>query len=261
MPHSEVIEQRLRFLKLAEEENFQTLREVQILVEAGIDGMLDEFYGDILKQPELKELFPDDASLKRARRGQKSHWIRILFARKYGEKQFDQMKRVGETHVKVGLGPSWYLSAYCLMLNQFIDLIVEQERGDPKNLKRVIRALNKAVILDISFVIDSYIEAKNATMKDILTRATRFTEDVQRLTEELNETADDLKARAESLDGATPDPDVSREIVECSVRLSRQVENLNDRLSALMYGDRLVFLDEKPVSFLTRVKTFIGKRS
>jgi len=259
MPHSEVIEQRLRFLQLAEEENFETLKDVQYLVEAGIDEMLETFYEHILKQPELSELFADDASLKRARKGQKSHWMRILFARKYGEKQFEQMKRVGEAHVRVGLGPSWYLSAYCLMLNQFVDLIVEQERSDPRNLKQVIRALNKAVILDVSFVIDSYIEAKNATMKDILVRATRFTEDVQRLTEELNETAGDLKKSAESLESST-DTDASREVVECSNRLSRQVENLNDRLAALMYGDRLVFLDEKPVSFLTKVRTFIGKR-
>jgi uncharacterized protein YoxC len=256
MPHSEVIEQRLRFLQLVEEENFETLRDVQLLVQAGIDGMLDVFYDHILKQPELEGLFSDERSLERARKAQKSHWMRILFARKYGEKQFEQMKRVGEAHVKVGLGPSWYLSAYCLMLNQITDLIVEQEKNDPATMKRVIRALNKAVILDISFVIDSYIEAKNATMKEILVRATRFTEDVQGKVENLTQTADDLKAYGEALDGAS-----TAELAEISGRLSRQVADLNERLSQLMYGDRLLFVENEPVSFLTRVKQLIGKRT
>ena len=259
MPHERLIEQRLRFLEVVEEDNYQTLRGVQALVESGLDEMLDDFYGHILKQPELAALFPDDKTIKRARNAQKSHWIRILFARKFGKKQLDEMKVVGETHVRVGLGPSWYLSAYSFMLNQLIERIEKHGKGDKRDLTRAIQALNKVVFLDISFVIDSYIEAKNATMKQVLLRATRFTEDVTALTEGFNQTAEDLKASADSLAASSGNQGEVQAVVECSKRLADQVEELNERLDQLMYGDRLLIVTDRPVSFLTRVKTLLGK--
>ena len=259
MPHTKLIEQRLRFLKLDEGDNFQTLREVKALVEAGIDEMLDDFYDHILKQPELKALFRGKESLKNARNAQKSHWMGIIFARNLGKKQFDQMKQVGETHVKVGLGPSWYLSAYCFMLNEFIDRIVEHHQGDTEKMTRVVQELNKAIVLDVSFVIESYIEAKNATMREVLIRATRFTEDVTKLTEDLNRTADALKTKAESLAESSADRSEAQEVIECSGRLSSQVKQLNERLDQLMYGDKLKIVSGRNVSFLTRVKRFIDK--
>jgi hypothetical protein len=259
MPHEKQIEQRLRFLQLDEAENSRTLEDVKALVDGSIDQMLDEFYGHLLNQPELARLLSNEEARQRARNGQKGHWQSILFARNLGKKHVEEMQAVGEVHVKVGLVPSWYLSAYCFMLNRFLDRIVEHYRDDPRRVKAALQALNKAVFLDISFVIDSYIEAKNANMKELLRRATNFTDDVTVLIEGLTQTAESLNAQVATLSSAGADAAAVQAIGARSERLSSQVVELNERLSQLTRGDRLRIVERNPATLRQRVKAFLDR--
>jgi len=270
MPHSKIIEQRLRFLRF-DNDTVQTLQQAQNLFKESIDDMLDNMYVHILGQPELKSLFQNEESIERARTQQKKHWQRILFSEHFGEEQFEQTKKVGQTHLRVGLVPSSYMSAYCFMLNASIVLILKKYKDDPKNLTKIIRALNKAVILDMSFVIEAYIEAKNSTMKEILRRATHFSEDVKHLAEDLTGTVQNLNAHAESLangtdksgregSGPVQDQATIRKFLNYTEELSGQVDQLNARLDQLTFGDRLSFRQKQNTSFFARLKIFLKGR-
>jgi len=198
MTYSKVIEERLRFLQF-DESTTSTLREVQELFESAIDELLDNFYAHILKQPELERLFSDKETVKRARDAQKVHWLKTLFSRHLGKTQYENAERIGQAHVKIGLVPSWYLDAYCYMLNQFIDLLAERYENDSRTFSRIVQALNKAVFLDINFVIDSYIATKDRSIKEVLRRATHFTEDVKDLNEDLDSVTQELVGKMETL--------------------------------------------------------------
>ncbi|MGB3051376.1 MAG: protoglobin domain-containing protein, partial [Polyangiales bacterium] len=129
----------------------------------------------------------------------KSHWLNTLFSKNLGKAQFDRAEQIGLAHVRVGLTPSWYMGGYCYMLNRFIDLAAQHCQSDPKNLTEIVQALNKSVFLDMSFVIDSYLETKDSVTKEMLQRASRFGEDVQRLNDDFARAAGDLQTRAEPL--------------------------------------------------------------
>ena len=43
-----------------------------------IEQFVDRFYARIMDEPELKELFPDDESMARARQAQTNHWLETL---------------------------------------------------------------------------------------------------------------------------------------------------------------------------------------
>jgi hypothetical protein len=260
MPHSEIIEQRLRFLRF-DKDTVQTLQQAEKLFKDSIEDMLDNMYVHILGQPELKSLFSNNESMERARTQQKIHWQRILFSQHFGEEQFEQTKKVGQTHLRVGLVPSSYMSAYCFMLNESIVLISQKYKDDPKKLIKIIRALNKAVILDMSFVIEAYIEAKNSTMKEVLRRATRFNEDVKYLTEDLTSTVLKLGIQAESIavdfDKSKEGQATVRKFLKYKDELSEQVNKLNARLDEVKFGDRLYFKKKKSASFFARLKKFL----
>jgi hemoglobin-like flavoprotein len=270
MPHSKIIEQRLRFLKF-NNEAVQTLQQVEGLFEGSIDDLLDRFYNHILEQPELKSLFADKESAERARDAQKQHWQRILFSKNFGETQFDQTKKVGQTHLKVSLEPSWYMSAYCFMLNEFIELIAKQYKDDTESLTNIIQALNKAVVLDMSFVIESYFDAKNSSMREILRRATCFTDDIKHLAEDLTHStlnlstqtksliADSGKAKMESNE-STADQTNINDLLKYSDKLTEQVEQLNSRLDKLQTKDRLYIDERRTIGIFTRLKNlFVGR--
>lgn len=269
MPHSKIIEQRLRFLKF-DNDTHQTLHQVEDLFKESIEEMLDNMYIHILGQPELKSLFRDKESMERARTKQKEHWQRILFFEHFGETQFEQTKKVGQTHLRVGLEPSSYMSAYCFMLNESVELIFRQYKDDTKNRTKIVQALNKTVILDMSFVIEAYIEAKNSTMKEILRRATHFTEDVKHIADDLTDTTQNLSTLAESIvagskksereqsEPAENQINISK-FLKCTDKLSEHVDKLNSRLDELVFGDRLYIEEKQGKSFFTRLKNFIDR--
>ena len=266
MPHSEIIEQRLRFLKF-DDNAVQTIKQVEGLFEDSIDDLLDRFYDHVLGQPELKSLFPDKESIQRARNAQKLHWQRILFSESFGETQFDQTKQVGQTHLRVRLEPIGYMSAYCFMLNEFIELIIKQSQGDTQTFTKIIQALNKAVVLDMSFVIESYFDAKNSSMKGILRRATCFTEDVKHLIDDLTDTTQNLTAQAESLaldqdkpENTSGNQTRTLELLKQANKLSEQVDQLNSRLDKLQFEDKLYIDERRTIGFFTRLKNlFVGR--
>ena len=245
MPHSEIIEQRLRHLQL-DENAIQILQQVEGLFSESIDGMLDRFYDHIMQQPELASLFENKEAIGRARDAQQSHWKEILFASHFGEDEIERTRKIGVTHLKVNLDVSSYMIAYCFMLNEFIDMIAKKYEGDAEKHTATIQALNKAIMLDICFVLDAYFDAKNAAMKELLVRVNHFTEDIQELAEDLDGTVETLKAE--------PDAPAAADTI------SVQVANLRARLNDLQFGDRLYFEDKREASLLDRLRYLIHGR-
>jgi hypothetical protein len=72
--YSKLIEEHLRFLEF-DKSTVATLQDAQKPIEVAIDEPLDNCYGHILHQPELKRLFSDKKSAERARNARKRHWL------------------------------------------------------------------------------------------------------------------------------------------------------------------------------------------
>ncbi len=257
MDHIKLLEDRLDFLQF--DDDAVELLNLRKQIEPAVDDLLDRFYAHILGYPEIKALFVDDESVARARAAQKRHWLEALFSADFDPLEIDLAVQIGKVHERVGLTPGLYMGAYCFMLNGFISVIADAHDGDVGDLVRKIQALNKTVFLDMTFVVDSYLEAKDTAITNLLLRATQFTDDVRTLGTELDQTARDLRDRA----GRDPDRlegSYRTDILDGIAELSTQIGNLQARLDQLQHGDKLFVADEQRGDLLARIKAFMAGR-
>lgn len=242
MPHAQMLRERLRFLEI-DQEVVENLRAAGQLLEPELDGMLDEFYLHILDEPQLKFIFSGEESVRRAREGQKRHWLETVFQGRLNSSYFDRARIIGRAHARVGLTPDWYIGGYSKMLAQFIEHIASVSVEAGRDATPLTQALCKAVLLDLDLVIYCYLEAKDQQMVALLERATTFSEDITRLNAELTAAAAQL---GESVEALTINADAGDQSAARLAKLSNgidavteKVKEIDERTSQLQTRDRL----------------------
>ena len=242
MPHATLMEDRLRFLEISQDD-IEELRNARRILEPELDRMLGQFYAHISSEPELMRVFADDKSLERAREAQKVHWLQTLFGGKFDSAYFDKAEQIGQAHARVGLTPNWYIGGYCKMLVQFVRNISMNAKKDGRNASPVIEAICKAVLLDLDVVIHCYLEAKNQAMLGILERATNFTADMSELNSELSLATAQVRKSAEAVAmEVTEDDGCVESVAGLSAgieALTEKVRQIDERINQLKTGDRL----------------------
>ena len=250
MPYKAVTEERLRFLEV-DQTTFESLRQIKDSIDTEIDSLLERFYDHILREPELKSLFPDRETVARAREAQKRYWLQSLFAYRFDQAHLERAEQIANAHLRIGLSPSWYMGAYCYMLNQFVELACLCHKNDVDKLSAAIQALNKLVFLDMNTVLDMYLEAKDETMRGLLQRATVFAEDVRALCKNVDSARGELQA---TVDAAAESAEISRSVAQ----LSLHVNNLAARLEKFEHDDRLSTVHHQgQKGFVARLRRFI----
>ena len=242
MPHTDIIEERLRFLEI-DQDVTNELRNAKQILEPEMDRMLDQFYSHILSEPQMKQIFADDKAIERAREAQKKHWLKRLFGGAFKSAYFDQARLIGRAHARVGLTPNWYIGGYCNMLVKFVRHISDVAPKEGRDAGPIIEATCKAVFLDLDLVIDCYLEAKDRTMLDLLMRSTRFADELTELNSELSLAAAQVKVSTEALSkDATENDQQERQLATLLAQtdaMADKVKQIEDRISELKTGDRL----------------------
>ena len=198
MPNTAMNEQRLRFLDI-DQAVIENLRKARDILEPEFDRMLDALYARISDEPQLKELFPDDESMARARNAQKNYWLKSRLAGEFTSDHFDKAELIGRAHARVGLTPSWYIGGYSNMLAQFIQHIAAVAAEGGHDASPITEALCKAVLLDLDLVIHSYLEAKDRVIFDLLLHATRAIDGLVETNRDIRLASDKIKESTEVL--------------------------------------------------------------
>jgi hypothetical protein len=260
MPHTEMLEERLRLLNI-DHDVLSELPKAKHILEPAMEKMLDRFYSYIHSEPDLLALFSDEGAITRARSAQKNHWL-TLFDGKYDKAFFEKSVRIGQAHARIGLTLDWYMAGYYQMFDQFIELISDNYSARDEPATQVIQAVSKVIFLDMDLVIHCYLDNKDSDMRHILRRATDFRADVWTFSDDLNAIATQIKATADTLsaegDGQlgntsrtagrqSEQVDANKHINELlaqAEQLSRQTTQLEDRLKQLPRSDKLYLEDD-----------------
>ena len=242
MPSTAMNEQRLRFLDI-DQAVIENLRKAREILEPEFDRMLDAFYARISNEPQLKDLFPDDASMTRARAAQKNYWLKSLLAGEFTSDHFDRAELIGRAHARVGLTPSWYIGGYSKMLAQFIQHIMAQASEDGHDASPIVEALCKAILLDLDLVIHSYLEAKDRVIFDLLLHATRAIDDLVETNGDIRLASDKIKNSADvllqdAIEGAGTAEPLEELLAQAKV-LSANVRQLETRIDELKSSEQL----------------------
>jgi rsbT co-antagonist protein RsbR len=168
IPHQMEIDQeevarRKEFLQFGEEDAkaLESLREVAARYAGPV---IDEFYRHVLSFDETRSFFQDPKTLERVKRLQKEYFLRLTEG-DYGDEYIANRLRIGAVHEKINLAPKWYLGMYSFYMRSVASRLLETFPKDPAKAFTAFLSLMKLVFMDIGLAVDTYIYAREATMR------------------------------------------------------------------------------------------------
>ncbi len=131
---------------------------------------LDKLYKRIAETNGIRELFRGQSDMDRAKGAQMKHW-NTMSAGALTAEYMRNVRRVGETHARIGLEPHWYIGGYALVLEHLMETAIMERQSrafgrapsaaDNQEFARTLSALVKAVLLDIGSSVSFYLDAAN----------------------------------------------------------------------------------------------------
>jgi len=146
---------RLRFVEVSDDVR-DTLRQFWSVLAPKLGGVLDGFYRHLATEPSLAKLIGSNTD--RLKQAQRSHWER-LFSGTFDPAYMESIHRIGLAHKRIGLEPRWYIGGYKYVLNQLVAIAIKRYHWTPWRLRRIVSAINTAVLLDMDLAIGAYLDA------------------------------------------------------------------------------------------------------
>ena len=131
---------------------------------------LDKLYRSINAHKGLREMFESPAAMDCARAKQMKHW-RDFTSGLLTPAYLASVRRIGETHARIGLEPHWYIGGYAMVIEHLIESIVAARAPrafsrraaalESVELGRTLSALAKMVLMDVGSAVSVYLDAAN----------------------------------------------------------------------------------------------------
>jgi len=147
---------RRAFFELSDED-LGRLAALRPFAEKFTDAIVEDFYKLLLRHPETKKFFPDEATVRRVKKTQRDYFLG-LFAGKCDLAYVEDRLRVGTAHQRIALSTKWYLGAYRKYMQLICDHLFE-ELHDPARVLEAFASIQKLVYFDVVLACDTYLAA------------------------------------------------------------------------------------------------------
>jgi signal transduction histidine kinase len=148
-------EEQLEFFGLGPDDAEQ-LRGYRPLAERTVDRIVTDFYDHLLRFPELETILRSEPGrIAKLQALQRAYFLALSEGR-FDPEYFESRLRVGDAHQRIGLRPVWYIGAFALYLRLALRALVA-DTGDGARILPTLEALIKAIFLDMSLAMDTYI--------------------------------------------------------------------------------------------------------
>src|SRR5262245_55989851 len=124
MPTPRPLEERATYFEYGEEDR-RILGELRSVLEKSADSLVAAFYRHLLSYPTTRNLLRDP-EVKERLLGKQRSYLLSLAGPEIDAEYVAERKRIGQTHERIGLEPSWYLGAYALYLSLLTPLVLER---------------------------------------------------------------------------------------------------------------------------------------
>jgi len=152
------IEQRKALLHFTQKD-VDVLVSYKALIANRIDHIVEKFYDEQIRVPEIALLIGDVDTLRALTNAMRSY-ILELFEGHYDRDYVNRRLRIGKVHKRIGVEPKFYLSAIWLLQSILNDEIAQYEKKRQTNNEAchaLQQSLHKLLMWDTQFVIDTYI--------------------------------------------------------------------------------------------------------
>jgi rsbT co-antagonist protein RsbR len=147
------IQTRKRWLELSTTDEAFIKKELDPVLQARVDFLMDKMYEHFLSFEETRSFFPDTKTLERAKSAQ-GEYFRRLTQGSYDSRYVQERLSIGQTHQRIDLDPKWYLGAYNNALSHLIPVLLESFEAEGEKQSKAVVALLKVIFFDVGLAIE-----------------------------------------------------------------------------------------------------------
>lgn len=138
------------------------LREIRPMIDSHADDYVQRFYTHLKAFEGTRRFLTDEAVVSRLLRAQRAYVLSVFDA-VFDDKYYAHRRVIGQTHFRIGLDFQWYIGAYVLFFDLLAPFFEQHFAKDPVRRIAAESAFRKALLLDMSIVLEAYHEGdKNA---------------------------------------------------------------------------------------------------
>lgn len=169
------------------ESDLTFIKVLEPIVTDHIDFIVNQFYENITKQPNLQLIIDTFSSVDKLKMTFKKH-ILELFTGIIDEEFIGKRIKIAHVHVKVGLNTKWYISAFQNLLNSLVDLF-DRQIENRVDFVNAVKSVSKLLNLEQQLVLEAYEEE--------MENHRRVQEEKRNKIKQVGTTAEELAAIAE----------------------------------------------------------------
>lgn len=239
---NERFKEKLDFLALSQirRESVTFLREIYV---DNRNYILDNFYNRLLEIPEFNEVINTHSSVDRLKKLFDGHFI-SLFEDELDLAYVFKRRKIAYTHARIGVLPNWMISAYTLINQLIIPLIIQEYGRNKKHLMDVLLAYDSLVTIDQQIIVETYIEIQAGSIVNGLGEIIKYNTQLDQI-KQLLQFQDVQEAEVMSANGSMQQLDSSiEEVAETIAHISgstqQQLEELNSDIESLNHVSEML---------------------
>lgn len=178
---NERFKEKLDFLALTKIRR-DSVRSLQQLYKENKEYVLDMFYKRLLKIPELNKIITTYSSVERLKVTLDQHFV-SLFEDELSIEYVFKRRKIAYTHARIGVLPNWMISAYTLINQLFIPLIIKKFSKDECSMMDVLLTYDSLVTIDIQIIVETYIEIQGGSVVNGLGEIIKYNTQVEQIKE------------------------------------------------------------------------------
>lgn len=132
------------------------LKELQPIARDNCDRLIEEFYDYLLRIPETAEFLRDEKVATRLKRSH-AEWVLNLFCGKYDNRYLNDLKRIGQAHVRNGLN-AHYVNAAMNVIRRFLIELLQSTFPVIDQRRKYRIAVEKILDINLDIMSSSYQE-------------------------------------------------------------------------------------------------------
>jgi len=191
------IRRRLEFIDF-NDTKAKLLKKAWPVIDKNIAPILDVFYQKVMGRPDLAKIIGDPSNIDSLKNAQRKHWGK-LFEGTFDDSFYEDVRRIGKAHERIGLTPESYVSAYNFMLGEITSLLLKHFRKDSDVSMMVVAATN-ALLVDVEMAITVYYEeTQNTYNRKLHDMSTEFETTIGTVVSAVATSADEMSHASNTL--------------------------------------------------------------
>lgn len=178
---NERFKEKLDFLAISQVRR-QAVTNLSSIYKEHRNYILDNFYERLLNISDFRKIIEDNSSLERLKVTFDRHFT-SLFEDELNLEYVFKRRRIAFTHARIGVLPNWMISAYTLINQLIIPLIVKEYGRDQRKMLDTLLAYDSLVTIDIQIIVETYIEIQGGSVVNGLGKIIKYNTELDQIKE------------------------------------------------------------------------------